>query len=119
MGGLEIDEQLTGVRNSLAARDHHGHVFTRRAGEPVLDCCALTAGFSSSNGASQNCGMKHIALLFSGGSAVGLSATGAWTEPLPVMRVNVSEFGQVPNTIRPAVVDQQWRRGAFPSFRNE
>ena len=78
MGGIEIVEQLTRLRNGLAARDHHGRVFTLGGGKAVVDCRALTAGFSSSNGASQNGGMGHIALLFSGGSATGLSATGAW-----------------------------------------
>jgi hypothetical protein len=33
----------------------------------------------------------------SGGSSIGLSATGAWAEPQPVMHINISELGRVPN----------------------
>jgi hypothetical protein len=44
-------------------------------------------------------GIEHYALLaVIGGSATGLSATGAWAEPLPVMGVNLAAYCSVPRT---------------------
>ena len=86
------------MRDGISAVAQQLNEIAVPGGSAIVQFERFAGALCGAHGTFQSGRMDHVALPFTGGSAIGLSATDAWHGPLPVMVVNVTHgmvFGEM------------------------